>query len=186
MSNPWSSRFTPPQVLNTDSVHLEPLSPVHSELDFAALMSSRVHLNRTLRWGDWPRPDFTVEENRRDLQRHWDEFNRREAYAYTVLTPDKGKCIGCVYMMPWDNDGGQSGMSLRYWVIEEELAADLDKHLLDSVLKWVNQAWPFESVLVVMRQENQRGIRVASELGLTFSDQAVKADHVGLVSHRER
>ena len=62
MSNPWSSGFTPPQVLNIDSVHLEPLSPVHSELDFAALMSSREHLNRTLRWGDWPRPDFTVEE----------------------------------------------------------------------------------------------------------------------------
>ena len=84
MTHPWSTDFTPPQVLDTDIVHLEALSPVHTELDFAALMSSREHLTRTLHRGDWPHPDFTVEENRVDLQRHWDEFNRREAYAYTV------------------------------------------------------------------------------------------------------
>ena len=186
MSHPWSSDFTPPQVLDTDIVHLEPLSPVHTELDFAALMVSREHLPRTLHWGDWPCPDFTVEENRGDLQRHWDEFNRREAYAYTVLTPDKEKCIGCIYMRPWDYSGEeQSRMSLRYWVIEEELPADLDIHLLDSVLSWVDHAWSFESVIVPTHQENQRGIRIATELGLTFPDQAGQANHVGLVWHRE-
>ena len=78
-------------------------------------------------------------------------------------------------------------MSLHYWVIEEELAADLDTHLLDSVLSWVDQAWPFASVSVLMREENQRGIQVASDLGLTLSSNLeVKADHVSLVWHRER
>ena len=78
--DPWSPGFAPPPVLDTERVHLEPLAPAHVELDYAALMSSHAHLRRTLRWDDdWPPPHFTLAENLVDLERHWREFEAREA-----------------------------------------------------------------------------------------------------------
>ena len=89
LPDPWTAEFQPPMVLDTPRFHLEPLGPQHAELDYEAFMSSREHLLATLHWGGWPSADATVEGNRADLTRHADEFVAGEAYAYTVLTPDR-------------------------------------------------------------------------------------------------
>jgi RimJ/RimL family protein N-acetyltransferase len=161
---PWTAAFEPPQTLDTARVHLEPLAPRHVELDFAALMGSREHLQRTLHWGDWPRPDFTVEENREDLARHWQEFVDREGYAYTVLTPDGSRCVGCVYLEALPG-GAPDDVAMAYWVIEPELASDLDRHLLDALGGWFQDAWPWRRVVLLNHPENVRGNEVASALG---------------------
>lgn len=163
--DPWSASFEPPRELDTERLHLEPLAPEHTELDFAALMGSREHLRSTLHWGSWPREDFTVEENREDLQRHGDEFEAREAYAYTVLAPDRSRCVGCVYMNPAADDHPRT-ISLAYWVIASELENDLDEHLLASVLEWIERDWPFDEVLVPVHAENARGHGIARARGL--------------------
>ena len=124
--DPWSPSFTPPTLLTTERVRLEPLAPRHTERDHAAFMSSREHLRATLNWGEWPRADMTLEENRADLQRHWEEFLRREAYAYTVLSPDGTRCLGCVYINPPDEDAAAPeedgrAATLAYWVTVEGL-----------------------------------------------------------------
>lgn len=163
---PWTAEFDPPTVLETARMQLEPLAPYHVQLDYAALMGSREHLQRTLRWGDWPRADFTVEENRADLLRHWQEFENGEGYAFTVLSPDRGECLGCVYLNPSPLGGARSAM-LAYWVIERELAKDLDRHLLDTLLQWFEREWPFESVLIAEHRDNGRGLELARAAGLT-------------------
>ncbi len=164
-ADPWQPSFRPPERLHTGRVVLEPLAPEHTALDYAAFMGSREHLRTTLHWGDWPRASMTLADNRRDLQRHFDEFQAREAYAYTVLTPDGTRCVGCVYMNP-DRAGGREDMSLAYWVVEPELATDLDRHLLASVLRWVEKSWPLRTVLVPTHPDNVRGLRIAREMGL--------------------
>ena len=166
-TNPWDSQFSPPETLDTDRVHLEPLAPRHAEMDLAAALSSREHLLRTLHWGTWPRADMTVDQNRRDLARHWKEFEERKGYAYTVLRPDRQKCLGCVYLSPAKDD--HEGMELAYWVIEDELASDLDAHLLTSVIGWIRTKWPFETFVMPLHQDNQRGVRLAENLGLNKS-----------------
>lgn len=172
-SDPWSADFDPPGLLVTDRVRLEPLAPRHVELDFEALMGSREHLQRTLHWGDWPRADFTVEENRADLERHWGEFERREAYAYTVLAPDGSRCVGCIYLNPMRRDdlpdGAQAGM-LAYWVIEEELANDLDRHLLASLLTWFEDGWPLDLVFFLPHVDDGRGATLLADAGLAELD----------------
>lgn len=167
--DPWSPDFEPPRVLATARVRLEPLAPRHAELDFAALMESREHLRRTLRWGDWPRADFTLEENRGDLERHWREFEDREGYAYTVLAPDRSRCLGCVYLVPPRDGAGRDAM-LAYWVSEPALATDLDAHLLGSVLAWIERDWPFERVAIPNHPDNARGARIGAEAGLTAAE----------------
>jgi RimJ/RimL family protein N-acetyltransferase len=161
---PWTAAFEPPRILDTDRVHLEPLAPRHVELDFAALMGSREHLQRTLRWGDWPRPDFTLEENRDDLARHWQEFVDREGYAYTVLSPDGSRCVGCVYLEALPG-GSPDDAAMAYWVIESELEASLDRHLLDALGRWFEDEWPWRRVVLLNHPENGRGHDLAIALG---------------------
>jgi RimJ/RimL family protein N-acetyltransferase len=169
---PWTDAFEPPRTLDTARVHLEPLAPSHVELDFAALMGSREHLQRTLHWGDWPRPDFTLAENRDDLARHWQEFVDREAYAYTVLSPDGSRCVGCVYLEALPG-GGPDDAAMAYWVIEPELATDLDRHLLEALGRWFEDAWPWKRVVLQNHRENARGHDVASALGWSADDGAL-------------
>jgi RimJ/RimL family protein N-acetyltransferase len=175
-SDPWSAGFEPPLGLETPRVLLEPLSEQHAEVDFAALMSSREHLASTLHWGSWPRADFTVEENRTDLARHAREFRSREAYAYTVLTPDRQRCLGCLYIEPRDSVPEEARQAAgpvalaAYWVIETELERDLDKHLLQAVLDWFVREWSFVSVAFPTHVQNERGLAIALELGLESAE----------------
>lgn len=176
--DPWSPEFSPPTVLETDRMRLEPLAPKHAELDHAAAQSSREHLQRTLHWGSWPRPDMTVDENRRDLVRHWTEFEERKGYAFTVLRPDRAKCLGCVYLSP--DKENRTETNLAYWVIEDELATDLDTHLLTSTLNWIRTKWPIKTIAMSLHKENKRGIRIAEDLGLGRREQS-DAEHVTFV-----
>ncbi len=169
---PWfDTRYSPPTELSTSRMHLEPLAAQHVELDFAALMGSREHLQATLRWGSWPRGDFTVDENRKDLERHWQEFVDREGYAYTVLTPDRTRCIGCIYLEPTGTRASPTNeAALAYWVIEDELATDLDGHLLAEVIAWIERDWSFDRVVIPTHIDNKRGVAVAARVALQRLD----------------
>lgn len=178
--DPWSLEYQPPQELDTERVHLEPLAPKHVELDFAALMGSREHLQSTLHWGNWPSADFTVEENRVDLERHWQEFQGNQGYAYTVLSPDRERCLGCIYLMPSDGEGWEMSAEMAYWVIESELASELDRHLLENLLTWFDRAWAFDQVRWMIHEDNARGLQLAADADLAEVD-AILPGHRGLL-----
>lgn len=163
--NPWSADFDPPTTHTTNRVRFEPLAPKYADIDFEAAMGSREHLQRTLQWGSWPRADFTVEENAKDLERHLTEFENREAYAYTVLTPDRSRCVGCIYLNPADPNAPRTAM-LAYWVVEDELVSDLDRHVLDEFFAWVERDWPLDGVMLPLHNNNVRGANVVRDIGL--------------------
>lgn len=183
-ADPWSGGFEPPATLDTERVHLEPLHPRHTELDFAAFSSCNAYLRETLQWGGWPEDGMTLEENRGDLQRHWDEFEANEAYAYTVLTPGGERCVGCLYLNPTDVIGGEVQGQIYFWVIESELERGLDRHLLESVLAWFEDEWPFDEVLVPIRKENPRGLELCRALGLGRVPIDPNGDYTGFVWSR--
>ena len=174
--DPWTIAFEPPTTLDGERLHLEPLGPDHAELDFEAFMSSREHLLASLHWGSWPGPDSTVAGNRNDLSRHTQEFIDREGYAYTVLTPDRSRCLGCVYMNPVPAGPDGYGVAMAYWVITSELDSGLDRELVASVLSWITADWPFGSLVMPIHIENQRGAEIARSLGLSESPE-IEDDH---------
>jgi RimJ/RimL family protein N-acetyltransferase len=183
-TGPYAPSYSPPTTLDTDRIHLEPLHPSHTEMDYAAFMSSNDHLQRTLHWGDWPRSDYTLDENRADLERHWREFEAREAYAFTVQSADRSRCVGCIYVNPVSPKSFAAGATpepnaarLAFWVIESELATDLDRHLLELTLAWLRREWSFSTVYVPLHSENERGQRIARELGLTVADNMAIDSH---------
>jgi hypothetical protein len=136
--------FVVPTELRSTSFRLEPLGPDHNARDHEAWMSSIAHLQTTpgFEGRGWP-PDegFSAEQNLGDLVEHADEFERRVAFAYSVLEPDSDKVIGCVYIDPGVRDGIAS---VRSWVRAD--VAELDAPLREAVRDWVAESWPFEAI----------------------------------------
>jgi hypothetical protein len=90
----------------------------------------------------WP-PDegFSAEQNLDDLVVHAEEFERRAAFAYSVLDPDSDRVIGCVYIDPGDRHGSAS---VRSWVRAD--VAELDAPVRKSVRAWLAESWPFDDI----------------------------------------
>ncbi len=176
----WLSPSRVPSALKTARFVLEPLAEKHAELDFKALMSCRERLRRELQWGEWPPADFTIELNRADLADHFGEFSRGEAFAYTVLSPDRTRCLGCIYIERCTEiDGAQ----LAFWVIDDAL--DIEAELVTEVLDWIHETWSIGRVLIPLREENARGQMLARECGFKLSNRAFDgplAEHLCFLS----
>jgi hypothetical protein len=135
--------FEPPTSLVADRFRLEPLGPRHNEADHAAWMSSIEHIRATPGYpdGDWPpRDGMSPEANLADLRRHAADFAARKGFTFTVLDPDDGDVIGCVYLYPTaspDHD-----VTVQSWVRADR--AELDQPLADAVAAWLAAEWPWQ------------------------------------------
>tara|TARA_R110002096_G_scaffold42893_5_gene115354 strand:- start:35 stop:685 length:651 start_codon:yes stop_codon:yes gene_type:complete len=169
ISHPWAESFEAPTKISSERILLEPLKPIHTELDFKAVASSKEHLRKTLQWGSWPPTDMSEADNRVALENHWEEFKNHEAYAYTVLAPNGKTCLGCVYLYPVPSN--KRALSLIFWVTEDQLKQSLDKHLIEIVIDHVKQIWPVDFVEFPIPIQNERGIQILNEIGLEVSNE---------------
>jgi len=140
--------FVVPLGLETPRFRLEPLRPKHNEADYRAWSSSLEHIHATPGWeaSSWPR-EMTLEENRADLKRHADDFQKRSGFTYTVLEPD-GDVVGCVYIYPPPD--GPHDVRVESWVRASR--AELDVPLWQAVSDWLAADWPFERVDYAARE----------------------------------
>ncbi|GAA4914120.1 hypothetical protein HD597_010570 [Nonomuraea thailandensis] len=136
--------FDVPAQLVTPRFRLEPLGPQHNTADHAAWTGSIEHIRATPGYPDhgWPPAGgMTLEANLADLRRHADDFAQRRGFTYTVLDPDGGEVIGCVYIYPSAGDDHDAEVSS--WVTADR--ADLDVPLYEAVTAWLSAHWPFRS-----------------------------------------
>jgi RimJ/RimL family protein N-acetyltransferase len=142
--------FAVPLRLETPRFRLEPLGPEHNDADYRAWSSSMEHIRATPGWEEssWPR-DMTLEENRADLQRHADDFEKRSGFTYTVLEPG-GDVVGCVYIYPSPDD--RHDVTVESWVRASR--AELDGPLWQAVSDWLAAEWPFEKVDYAVRKDS--------------------------------
>jgi ribosomal protein S18 acetylase RimI-like enzyme len=166
-----------PAGLTTGEVVLRPLSPADAEADYEALMSSKEML-RAWDQSDWPADDFTLEENRSDLERHEAEHKARSAFTYTVVDPGDGRCVGCVYIYPLEaslrtmgaNTDALSGVGhfeacVTFWVRESELAGGLEGRLLGDLVAWLDRDWAFRRVAFGSNSGDPRQMALLREAG---------------------
>ena len=141
----------PPGFATSDFV-LEPLGPEHNEQDYDAWTSSMEHIGQTpgFPWGTWPR-EMTADENRKDLERHADDFRNRKGFTYTVLDPGDRDVIGCVYIYPL-RDSDDTAI-VQSWVRKSH--AHLDIPLWRAVTEWLEANWPFTGVQYAPRESLQ-------------------------------
>lgn len=179
-------KFFPPEMnaptgTRTGRLLLRPLTVGHMDLDYDAVMASREQLNR---WSQttWPTPDFTLAENRADLDRHQREHNERVAFTYTVLNPTESRCLGCVYITPipesaaylYPND--RYSAKVTFWIRSDELAGGLESHLLATLRAWFAAEWPFERVIYTISRQNPRQAELLADSGLVQSASIALAD----------
>jgi RimJ/RimL family protein N-acetyltransferase len=151
---------------------LRPLRATDAALDYDAVMSSALELRR---WnaGHWPADGFTLAENLADLERHEREHVEREAFTYTVQSPDAARCLGCVYIKPvWSEAAPLCGEAARaatvgFWVRTSEIEHDLDRHLLAVLLEWLRVDWPFDCILFTNMAGETRQAVLLGQVGLT-------------------
>lgn len=174
--------FYPPQQivpagLDGEEFILRPLKPAHVELDYAALMVSNQMLRR---WSgsSWPADDFTLAENLADLQMHDAEHRRRTAFTFTVLTPDKSTCLGCVYIEPLRRLLRQAQADetevaaipedqavVRFWVRQPRLADGLDRRLFEALSAWLLREWAFTGVFFRTNEHDRRQVELLGQSG---------------------
>src|SRR5690242_5183601 len=93
--------FEVPQALETERARIRPLTVNDVVKDFDAVMSSRERLWQLFGEGwRWPAADLTLEQDLVDLGWHQKEFQRRRSFAYTVVSLDERRVLGCVYVEP--------------------------------------------------------------------------------------
>ncbi len=140
----------------------EVLHPSHVELDFDALMKNKEFLRR---WSNsnWPEDEFTLEDNLRDLEWHFDEFKELTAFTYTILNHSKTQCWGCIYIRPVVSIQSLSPDDLRelqpyqffvsYWVIAGINNTAMENQIFTTLLDWLLTEWHFPSVLFASNRQ---------------------------------
>ena len=132
-----------PQQLETGDFRLRMLTVNDVVKDYDAVMSSVEHLREI--WPDSGWPDgLTIEQNLIDLGWHQGEFQNRSSFAYTVVTIDEAKVIGCVYVYPTRKRGYDAEVYL--WAREAALGSPPDSRLYEAASEWLREEWPFENV----------------------------------------
>ena len=144
--------FDPPRELQLPEFHLVPLGAEHNESDHAAWTSSIPHIRATpgFESGGWPPAEgMSLEANRLDLERHARDFAERTGFTFTVLRPGTAEVIGCLYIYPAKDGGGDA--QVRSWVRAD--VAELDGPLHAAVTRWLIEAWPFDNPTRFPRDE---------------------------------
>ena len=133
--------FKVPEELETERFRLRMLTVNDVVKDYDAVMSSAQHLQEL--WGPgWPE-GLTLEQNLIDLGWHQKEFQRRRSFAYTVVTPDESRVVGCVYIYPTRKEGYDAEIYL--WARQSELASGMETELTQAVTAWLASEWPFKN-----------------------------------------
>ncbi|MEL7537006.1 MAG: GNAT family N-acetyltransferase [Pseudomonadota bacterium] len=135
--------FTVPEQLETAQFRLRMLTVNDVVKDYDAVMSSAEQLKSVWPDSEWPN-GLTLEQNLIDLGWHQREFQRRSSFAYTVVTLDESKVVGCVYIDPTRKRGYDAEVYL--WAREAALGSPADTKLFAAVNDWMAAKWPFENV----------------------------------------
>lgn len=167
-----------PPGFRTDDLVLRPLTLADAEKEFSAMLDS---INNLLRWsgGMLIHDDYTLEDEREDVEIQVQDHENRDSFTYTLLTPDESYCLGAVYLNPLSsllqfsdapdaliNTMAATDATVRFWVREPSIEQGLDEHLLGLLRDWLAQEWPFTRVLFSTNDQDTRQVSLFEALGL--------------------
>lgn len=134
--------FLVPARLESGRFVLRPLTLHDAVKDYDAVMTSRAELVGVFGPDtSWPEVDLSLEQDLIDLAWHQKEFQIGSSFAYTVVTPDESRVLGCAYLLPslkLDFD-----CAVFYWVRSSERASGLEDALGLVLRRWLQERWPF-------------------------------------------
>jgi hypothetical protein len=147
MKPAWQPTQGPvPTGFETDRLRVRPLT-IHDVIkDYDAVMSSRADLVGLFPGSDWPGDNLSLEQDLIDLAWHQKEFQIGSSYAYTVITPDETRVLGCIYLFPPADVVHQADVT--FWVRSDLLGSDFKACLEEDLRTWLKTSWGFERLKV--------------------------------------
>lgn len=148
----FSEDFNPPREARIAGYLIVPLAEHHVDMDVAAINSSLEKI-KELRGGTWPSGPVDLDDNRRDLIVHQQEFERRTSFTYIILSEDEQTSAGCIYIYPPHHpfdESDKSGMpanadaAISCWVTQAAYDEGLYPKVHHFVGEWLRTDWPFE------------------------------------------
>ena len=82
-----------------------------------------------------------------DLGGHQKELQRCASITYTTMSLDEERCLGCVYIYPYET----ADADVLMWVRKEEYEA-LEGDVFNRVGRWIAAEWPLEDVRHPVRE----------------------------------
>ncbi|MDR3612309.1 MAG: hypothetical protein P4L53_02010 [Candidatus Obscuribacterales bacterium] len=138
--------FIVPTSLETADFRLRMLTIHDVVKDYDAVMTSAKSLQGVFGIGStWPTETLTLEQDLIDLAWHQKEFQRRSSFAYTMMSLDETRCLGCMYIYPPTSEGVDA--EIIFWVRDSELESGLEQKLFETIKKWMKEKFPFASVV---------------------------------------
>lgn len=136
------TNFNVPTVFENQHFRIRTLTVNDVVKDYDAVMSSIDHLQGAFGPDStWPSADLTFEQDLIDLGWHQKEFQIRSSFAFTVVTLDEERVIGCIYINPTNK--GEFDASIAMWVRADVVKDGYDPMLFKTVKDWVATEWPF-------------------------------------------
>tara|TARA_B100000780_G_scaffold265992_1_gene221882 strand:+ start:1189 stop:1761 length:573 start_codon:yes stop_codon:yes gene_type:complete len=136
--------FEVPTVLENNFFRIRTLTVNDVVKDYDAVMSSVEHLQGVFGPNStWPEADLTFEQDLIDLGWHQKEFQNRSTFAYTVVSLDEKRVLGCIYINPTNK--GDFDAEITMWVRADVVENGYDVLLFKTVSDWVSQTWPFQN-----------------------------------------
>ena len=136
--------FKVPDTLQNQHLRIRMLTVNDVVKDYDAVMTSIDHLQKMYPLSSWPAKDLTFEQDLIDLGWHQKEFQIRSSFAYTVVSIDESKVLGCLYINPTTK--GDYDATISMWVRSSMLDQGLDAILYSLVKDWIKEDWPFKKV----------------------------------------
>jgi hypothetical protein len=128
--------------------HLRPIRESDVDIDYPAVMGSRVSLwaKYGSAWG-WPSETMSYEADREDLARHEAEIAAHETFNYAILDSEGSELLGCVYIDPPDaRSPTDTDAVVSWWVVDRCRGSDLERELDTFVPRWLADTWGFQRV----------------------------------------
>ena len=137
--------FPVPTHAEAPTFQLAPLGPSLVKIDFEAYMSSVEHLRKTFsRSPSWPHAGISDADAMADMQAEQARFHARTSFAYSILTPDRRRERGSLYVSPSPVPGYDA--VVRIWVTKADYDAGFDAEAYTWAQAWIARAWPFHHV----------------------------------------
>lgn len=186
----WIPGPVPPAAPVATELVTVPLCREVFDLDFAAYRSSPKAIDAHSS-GRWPVEDLSREEAGRLIDVHEKEYAAGMAYAYAMLSADRSRELGCVYLRPLSAFLTRTGTRLdtaaldpnrtaivTFWLIDDQKARPSTARILGSLRRWLHHWEAADLVLRCLPGElasvdalaNASGLRplVASEQELPY------------------
>jgi hypothetical protein len=147
--------FIPQDKFEFENFVLERLGHEHVLLDYLAVVSNLEFIIKQR--GGKMDDSITLEEDFITLCWKQREFELKKSFSYTMLSIDRKKCVGCVYIYPisyfFNEYAHHYDVDFSFWITQDFYNENRYEEIYNLLLNWLEDNFPFEKNKIRIRNK---------------------------------